>query len=749
MDSLNLPNLKPANVDREDLTRRLQDFRAEITRRAALALMVVAGASAWMVTSLNPFPGWALLVLLGLFGLAWVARRNAEEHPDFSRYALFAGGLAGCFALMAAAPENWIPFVTLPVIFLGSILVNRGEWIAGGITFSVVAGMTWLGWREYPLLAFAVAVMLTVMIAWVVIFMLNTSLGWYQVMLDQANRLLGETREHRGELSRVLKNLKLANDLQRRTEQELILARKSAEESRIAKEKFAAKVSHELRTPLALISGFSEVMYNSPEIYGDVTWTPTMRRDIAQIYHNSNHLLEMVDDILNLSRFEVAGFTISLEDVDLNDLLSETAGIARDLFRTPAVRFITDFPSDLPVLRIDRTRIRQVILNLLNNARRFTEEGEVCLSASVTEQEVVIRVRDTGPGIPADKLTQIFQEFYQVEDHLLRKKGGSGLGLAICKHFVEIHGGHIWAESQVGVGSTFHFALPVGGAYLGSREVEEMPARAGEPGRVLLIGADEHVLAMLRSKITSFDFILIENESTIDQAVALYHPRAILWNDLPEQAERVHLLAGNTSVPVLRCSLPSTLWLIRKLGIHACLAKPLRREMIERELARLPGARRILLVDDDEDFVQFVQRLLQTLNADYEVIMAGDGRRGVELARSSQPDLMLLDLTMPEMDGFQVIAALKDDPATAQIPIVLLTATLTPERLMVFSGNRLVVERPDEMRVIETLNLVKATLDVLEARYQETTDEIITRISEENVPSSSWESPEQSDFIDP
>lgn len=723
MNSSPSPDIKPP-----DFSDHLLDFRIEIVRRASLVVMLITGLAAWMVMSLNPFPVWAFLILLVLMGLAALAHRFADDYPRPARYGLFISLLAGVLGLMSVNFEGWLPFVALPVILLSSILVERGEFIAGGCLLALTAGLTWLGWREYPLLAFAVALFLTVAIAWVVIFMLNTTLSWYQVTLDQSNRLLKETREHRGELSKALKNLTLANELQRRTERELIQARKSAEEARILKEKFAAKVSHELRTPLALIAGFSEVMYNSPEIYGDVTWTPTMRRDIAQVYHNSHHLLALVDDILNLSRFEMTGFTISLEEANLNDLLNETAEIAADLFRGPAVRFWTRLPPALPILRIDRTRIRQVILNLINNARRFTESGEVQLTAQVQDHEILIEVRDTGPGIAADKLDLIFQEFYQVEDSLLKNKGGTGLGLAICKHFVETHGGRIWAESELGRGSSFYFSLPLGGVYLGEETGGGAALAPAILARVLVLGGDDHVLAMLRSVSNGYEFLALENPEHLAAAVARYHPRAVVWNVLPGDEAQEMTLPEPLPVPLIRCSLPSALWLVKKFGLHACLSKPVTREILTRELERLPEARRILLVDDDPDFIQLVQRILQTIDPALAVSSAVGGQPGLLAARETHPDLILLDLTMPDLDGFAVIAELKRDMALQSTPILLLTAALTPERLMPFPANRLVVDRQGEMRLMETLNLVKAALGVLETEYAESTDEVMGKM---------------------
>jgi signal transduction histidine kinase/CheY-like chemotaxis protein len=548
-------------------------------------------------------------------------------------------------------------------------------------------------------------------------------------MLEQSNHLLSETRSHRGELSKALKNITLANELQRRTEKELIVARKGAEEARIMKEKFAAKVSHELRTPLALIAGFSEVMYASPEIYGDVTWTPTMRRDISQIYQNSHHLLAMVDDILNLSRFEMTGFTISLEDVKLGDLLEETASIARDLFRSEAVVFWMEKSPDLPIVHIDRTRIRQVILNLINNARRFTEKGEVCLSAQVNENEVLICVRDTGPGIAQEQLGLIFEEFYQVEDRLLKNKGGTGLGLAICKNFVETHGGHIWVESELGKGSCFYFSLPFNRAFV-SAAVDWNKEGAVMMPRILVYGADEHVLAMLRSTLVGYDVLQVDRLEHLQALVALYHPRAVVSNTLPGDETVTDLDAAQLSVPLIRCSLPSTLWLVKKYDIQACLSKPLSHDILVRELDRLPEIKTVLLVDDDEDFTQLLLRILQTINQELVVTAAGDGRTGLAQLGTSKPDLVILDLNLPDMDGFGLIQTMKMNPDWQEIPVILITATLTPERLLAFPATRILVERKGEMQTIESLKLIKAALDVLDSQYDDTTDEVIEKITD-------------------
>ena len=715
-------------VENRGFSAHLQEFQVEIVRRTSLAVVVFCGTAAWYSMSFFPFPLLGFLALVVMFGLGIFIRASAGEHPTRSRYLMLGLALLGPVVLMTTWPAPWIPFLTLPFVFVSSLTVDYGEWLSGACYAAAAGLLTLTGLRSYPLPAFLISISLTVALSWVVIYMVNQTLEWYESMLEGSNRLLHETRMHRGELSKVAKNLRLASELQRRTEQELIQARHSADEARLMKERFAARVSHELRTPLALINGFSEVMYSSPEIYGDVTWTATMRHDIAQIYQNSKHLLAMIDDILNLSRFEMAGFAIAMEDTHLTALLQETANIARDLVRNPNVRFETNIPPDLPVLKIDRTRIRQVILNLINNARRFTEAGFVRLTATASPQELTIQISDSGSGIPSDKLDLIFQEFYQVDDTLLHNKGGTGLGLTICKNFVEIHGGHIWVESEVDTGSVFSFSLPCTRVLSRANLPEITPGEppAGNPKRVLSLRDDAHVLAMLRISLPGYEIISVDDDSLV-HATALYHPRAVLQNLLPDSNARV-VLPENLQIPLICYSWPSAHWLVERLGIQACLTKPVTNEVLVQELKRIQPLRRVLMIDDDTHFTQMVIRLLQSYNIDLDIQSAENGRAGLALASTFLPDLILVDLSMPEMDGFQLIEAAKQSPVLRDTTIVLLTAMSNPENLVSWKSNQVTIQRHGDLHAAETLNLVKACLDTLEPNFTDTTDDILIKL---------------------
>lgn len=234
-----------------------------------------------------------------------------------------------------------------------------------------------------------------------------------------------DDREHRAELAQALKSLQLSNTLLQKTQQELIAARWQAERARQMKEQFAANISHELRTPLNLIL-FGKIMHLSPDVYGDMQWPPTLRHDVHQIYRSSQHLSEMIDDILDLSHFEMAGFSLQRTLVPMSHFLRESASILADLFRASPVPLYTNIPNDLPSLEIDAARIRQVLINLVANAYRHTTQplpsGPVVDGR--TDTGFVDSAGNSGAGIAGDELARIFEQFYQVDSSLSRRHRG-------------------------------------------------------------------------------------------------------------------------------------------------------------------------------------------------------------------------------------------------------------------------------------------------------------------------------------
>jgi signal transduction histidine kinase/DNA-binding response OmpR family regulator len=566
-----------------------------------------------------------------------------------------------------------------------------------------------------------IALVAGVILAWLIVGTLYTALRWAWSSRQRADDLLELARDRQGELNRTLKSLELAHDLQRRTQRELYFARKRADDARRMKEQFAANISHELRTPLNLILGFSEVMYLSPEVYGAISWPPLLRRDVYHIYRSSRHLLDMIDDILDLSRFDMAEFTLNREPTPLEPLLRNTVEIAQDLFRAKPVELELEIADDLPTLEVDRTRIRQVLLNVLNNAQRFTDEGYVRLEVKQVKDEVVISVSDTGPGIPADRLPHIFDEFYQVDYSLRRNHEGAGLGLAICKSFVQAHGGRIWAESQEGVGTTLFFTLPIPAHHMPVSSLlttwPPEPSQAENRPSILVVD-DSSIATFIKRHIEAYDVVQVADPDRLAEEITLHHPQAVIVNVQPGERPEY----GDVSsmpVPFIECSLPSQSRMAGDLEVAACLTKPISAKSLLAEIGRLDKHDDILIVDDDRGFCHLVERILQTSGNSFDVRLAYDGEDGLSAMRTRRPDLVLLDLIMPGIDGFQVLETMRRDVCLVDVPVILLTATSYAEDALTQRGNRIVIRRPGGLHPAETLRCLEAVIGAFDPNYGE------------------------------
>ncbi|GIK54888.1 MAG: response regulator [Chloroflexi bacterium] len=669
---------KPTLFPPDSIRDNLDDLRGQLTTRIALLALVTAQLMLLFYDPPVSFPLNMLFYWAGLTGLCLLALALNSRRPIWARHVL-AGGLTVALAVMMTLfPAAWLPFVGAILIFVTAVLVSGGEIVTAVMVGSTAVWLTNQGSRAYDLTGVLTVLALALAAAWLTARQLTTTLDWVWHMNQRAAELLETTRSQQAELRLANKSLKIVNDLRERTENELLLVHKQLREAQRLKEQFAANISHELRTPLAIILGFSEVMVLSPEVYGGENWPPKLMRDVYQIYRNSRHLLEMIDDILDLSRFEMVGFTLQKEPTALAPLLQETAAIVANLFESsPDISLRLEVPSDLPIVELDQTRVRQVVLNLLNNARRYTEMGAVTLRATTAVDEVIIQVEDTGPGIAPEQLAHIFTEFYQVDHSLSRQQGGVGLGLAICQRFVEAHDGRIWAESTPGVGSTFAFSLPLPHhrpppkSYQ-TRPIEPLPQAI----RPYLLAADPDplVISLLQRHLTDFEIIPIANPAEMAAQVSAYHPLAAIYNLPPGEAISPEWVTGLT-IPIIACSLPSQAWMANTVGALACLTKPINFERLRAEMAQCGPVQRVLVVDDNPGVCQLVERGLAAIQAEMMVQVAYDGRAALNAMQQDRPDLVILDLIMPQMDGLAVLAAMRSDAALADVPVILLTAT--------------------------------------------------------------------------
>ncbi|MCL4266045.1 MAG: response regulator [Anaerolineae bacterium] len=707
---------KPTLFPPDSIRDNLDDLRGQLTTRIALLALVTAQLMLLFYDPPVSFPLDMLFYWTGLTGLCLLALVLNTRRPRWARR-LLAWGLAAALAVMMVLfPVAWLPFVGAILIFVTAVLVSGGEVVTVVIVGGTAVWLTNQGSRVYDLTGVLTVLALALAAAWLTARQLTITLDWVWHMNQRAAALLDTTRSQQADLRLVNKSLKIVNDLREHAENELLLAHKQLREAQRLKEQFAANISHELRTPLAIILGFSEVMVLSPEVYGSESWPPKLMRDIYQIYRNSRHLLGMIDDILDLSRFEMVGFTLHKEPTTLGPLLQETAAIVTNLFESsPDIALRLEIPADLPVLEVDQTRVRQVVLNLLNNARRYTETGVVTLRAQTTVDEVIIQVQDTGPGIAPEQLANIFTEFYQVDHSLSREHGGAGLGLAICQRFVEAHDGRIWAKSEPGIGSTFAFSLPLPHHRplpkpYQTRPIEPLPQTI----RPYLLAADPDplVISLMQRHLTEFEIIPMGSPTGMAAQIATYHPLAAIYNLPPGQTAPLEWVDGLT-IPIIECSLPSQAWMADTLGAVACLTKPINFEQLRAEMAQCGPMQRVLVVDDNPGVCQLVERGLAAIQAELVVQVAYDGRAALNAMQQERPDLVILDLIMPQMDGLAVLAAMQADMALADVPVILLTATNFVEDRLAQAGSQIRVSQAAPWHPGDTLRYLEAILKSL------------------------------------
>ena len=501
----------------------------------------------------------------------------------------------------------------------------------------------------------------------------------------QMNRRLGEIASgdfsqrvnvvNRDELGALASKLNIMSSELGRLYQEL-------ESTSRHKSEFLANMSHELRTPLNAIIGFSEVLLE--QMFGSLN--DKQAEYLDDILSSGRHLLLLINDVLDLSKVEAGMMELQLSTFSLPQLLRSGVTIVRERAGRHDIALDLDVEPEVAEVVADELKIKQVVVNLLANAVKFTPDGgRVNLRAGRVGDEVHVAVVDTGIGIAPDDRVRIFEEFQQAG-----QREGSGLGLALARRFVHLHGGTLSVESEVGVGSTFTFTLPL------HRSAEPVTDAAftpvGEPGAsggpmVLLIEDDEHSVELLTISLEGAGFhvaVRRDGEAGLD-AARLLRPAAIVLDVMLPRVDGWEFLArakadeSIAGIPVVIVSMLDERGKGFALGAADYLVKPVNRHDLEAALTALTDGRggtqplKVLVIDDDPLAVTLIEGLLQPEG--FLVVRALNGEEGVRTAHDEEPTLILLDLLMPGMDGFEVLERLQADPKTRAIPVVILTST--------------------------------------------------------------------------
>ncbi len=699
-------------------------------------IAIFAGMTGYLFTVLVARPesrlaqnmgAWASGPFLLLAAVASYLLR--ERYPRVASSLLLAGMLAAIASIEFAFRADDLAYLVVVVVVSASVLMGQNAiFPAAGVSGIVVTAISTLT-LGLPFTSRGVLLPILV-ISWVAIASwlsarnLYTALAWVWNGYEQARHNEEVALGRGAELRRALKALDEAAYRLERTNYMLSLARQQAEEAYRLKQQFSQTISHELRTPLNLIVGFTDLMLKSPEFYGGHL-TPAYLRDLSIVHRNARHLQNLVNDVLDLARIEAAQMSIILEETDPAMLVQDAVNTARSLVESRGLALRVDVEPDLPPVSVDPTRIRQVLFNLLNNAARFTQRGSVTVSVQRQDGQVLFAVADTGMGIASEDIPRLFQEFQQVDGSARRRYGGAGLGLAISRGFVELHGGRIWVESQVGRGSTFFFTLPL-------KEADPLAPRAdastaAHAARLAVEKPEERVLlaatqsasaaALLTRYINGCRTVVVHSLEEGRLAAQKVMPQAVIIDMAIEalDADRLEQLArswGLVHVPFLACSLPGEETLRRHLAVEGYLIKPISRESLWDVLRQLGEAiDQVLLVDDDRDFVRLMTRMLDNPVRRYQVITASSGQEALALLGHTRPDLILLDLMLPDIDGYQLIGHLRARLNGRHVPIVVVSAQDEGNRSEIVAGTVLLTV-PDGLVPAEIVQWVQNALDM-------------------------------------
>ena len=468
----------------------------------------------------------------------------------------------------------------------------------------------------------------------------------------------------------------------RQAEEALVAARDAADAANRAKSTFLANMSHELRTPLSAVIGYAEMLEEEVEDMGNAH----LLGDLRKIESNARHLLGLINDVLDLSKIEANRMTTFAEDFDVAELLRDAANTVESLVGRNSNRLVLDLPPDLGRMHSDVVKLRQCIFNLISNAAKFTKDGEITIEARREAGDLLrFAVRDTGIGMNAEQLARLFQRFTQADEGTTRQFGGTGLGLSITRAFSRMLGGDVSVESVEGRGTTFTIriperlpenVIPAGGS------ADEDGVTADADKKLVLVIDDDGSQRELLTRFLLRDGFSVRTASDGEEGLRLaaeLRPSAILLDVMMPRMDGWQVLnrlkadSALEKIPVVMASFVNEQALGRSLGAVDYLLKPVNWGELRSAMDRFrAGGGDLLVVDDDAEARARLRQALE--RGGWSVSEAANGQEALDAVARTVPRLILLDLTMPVMDGFEFLHALRDTPGCEQVPVVVLSA---------------------------------------------------------------------------
>ncbi|NLE46277.1 MAG: hybrid sensor histidine kinase/response regulator [Chloroflexi bacterium] len=720
-------------VHSDDVKGTIRELQAE-TFGIVLPFLVLAGYV--FLVNFRQFEraAYADLSAFVLITAPFVVWNTRKLHYVASVWAIVMLSISTAILVSITSPfEVIICLLALPVGVL-AIYIGVGAGILGAAasTWAILLLGYGLGSYQPVLIVISLIAMWGVLgLVWITMRPLWTAMQWYSTSHEQNLQRLEETLDAQQRLRETLDDLANANLQLTRLNSLAQALRGTAEEARKIKETFVANVSHELRTPLNMIIGFCEMIVQSPDVYG-VGLPRKLMADLDVILRNSQHLSRLVDDVLDLSQIDAGEMALTRERMSLHQTIEAAAIAVRPLFESKKLYLDVAVPGNVPRLYCDSTRIRQVVINLLSNAGRFTSQGGVKVTAYQDGDYIVVSVADTGHGIAADAKDKIFQPFHQLDGSVRREYGGSGLGLSVSRKFIEMHGGRIWFESAEGQGTTFFFNLPINppttqehdagrwfSPYLYYEE-RTRPSRAPlavEKPRFVVLESGGSLTRMLNRYLNGAEITSVTGLAAAAEELARTPARAMVVNSasvskMMDQITESGILPYG--VPAIICSVPDTQSTAESIGLVDYLVKPVPRDvLLETVKGLIPDNGTLLVVDDEPDTLQLFRRILTSPDRGYRVLAAREGQEAFNVTRDYHPDAIFLDLLMEGRDGFWFLAQKAGAPDIADIPVVAISAR-DPEGQAIVT-NALAVTRGGELSVRQLLHCIQELSSFLSA----------------------------------